>query len=280
MKTALESLREDAGINELLPYFTQFISEEITSNLFDLALLFNLLKMIESLIESKHLNVEPYLHQLLPSIITCIVAKRLCKDPTEDHWKLRDLASIILSEICKRFSEQYKSLQPRIIKTLLLAFLDPTKPLTTHYGSIKCLSLLGVSVIELLIVPNVHSYYQILNVALNSDNAIKKMEAEHVNEALLFACGSYFKQSLEFLPNLDSQKLLQKKIIGEKEEENQEMQGDHQETEKQNYKNFILNIFPNIFQQYKSLFEIFGEKLSPYVSPLLINNEQNLFDHI
>ncbi len=35
-----------------------------------------------------------------------------------------------------RFGSAYRNLQPRITKTLVQAFLDPAKPLTTHYGAI------------------------------------------------------------------------------------------------------------------------------------------------
>lgn len=60
LHVALQSLREDAGINELLPYFTQFIADQVTHNLLSLPLLFNLLHMSQSLLDSKHLNLEPY----------------------------------------------------------------------------------------------------------------------------------------------------------------------------------------------------------------------------
>jgi len=41
-----------------------------------------------------------------------------------------------------RFGGAYQNLQPRVTKTLLHAFLDPKKPLTTHYGAIVGLSKL------------------------------------------------------------------------------------------------------------------------------------------
>ena len=45
-----------------------------------------------------------------------------------------------------RFGATYTSLQPKITKTLLTAFLEPTKPLTTHFGAVVALSALGPSV--------------------------------------------------------------------------------------------------------------------------------------
>jgi len=36
--------------------------------------------------------------------------------------------------VCVRFGDPYYNVQPRVSKTLLRALLDPSKPLTTHYG--------------------------------------------------------------------------------------------------------------------------------------------------
>ncbi len=52
---------------------------------------------------------------------------------------MRDAAARVVRLACGRFSEPHHNLAPRIQKTLAKALLDPTKPLTTHYGA-----LLGV----------------------------------------------------------------------------------------------------------------------------------------
>jgi len=41
----------------------------------------------------------------------------------------------------------YHNLQSRLTKTLLHAFLDPSKAMTQHYGAIQGLSALGPSVV-------------------------------------------------------------------------------------------------------------------------------------
>lgn len=37
-----------------------------------------------------HLDLSPYLHQLMPALMTCLVAKRMGVQPGEDHWGVRD----------------------------------------------------------------------------------------------------------------------------------------------------------------------------------------------
>ena len=52
-------------------------------------------------------------------VLTCLVGKRLCAGPHEDHWQLRQRAAGLLSSILKRFRDKYTDLQPRVTKTLL-----------------------------------------------------------------------------------------------------------------------------------------------------------------
>jgi hypothetical protein len=53
---------------------------------------------------------------------------------------------ILTSKLC-RFGHVYHNLQPRVTRTLLHAFLDPTKALPQHYGAIQGLAALGPSVV-------------------------------------------------------------------------------------------------------------------------------------
>lgn len=80
----------------------------------------------------------------------------------------------------------YPSLQPQITRTLLNAFLDPSKPLTTHYGAIVGLTALGEHVIELALLPNIPAYLELLRPVLaNKGEATKHLEAEKCYQALL-----------------------------------------------------------------------------------------------
>ncbi|XP_065877429.1 transcription initiation factor TFIID subunit 6-like isoform X2 [Euphorbia lathyris] len=76
-KQALVSLASDSGLHRLLPYFTYLIADEVSQNLNNFPILFALMRVTRSLLQNPHIHVEPYLHQLIPSIITYLVAKRL-----------------------------------------------------------------------------------------------------------------------------------------------------------------------------------------------------------
>lgn len=75
--SAISALKNDAGIQQILPYFVQFIAETVLKSLLTGLRLRMTMDMAGSLLNNEHLFVEPYLHQLMPPILTCVVGKRL-----------------------------------------------------------------------------------------------------------------------------------------------------------------------------------------------------------
>lgn len=155
----------------------------------------------------------------MPAILTCIVGKRLGETPQEDHRSLRSTATDILLLICRRYGSSYHTLQPRITRTLLRAFLDPEKALTTHYGAILGLSRMGNEVFKTLVLPNLKTYSTVIEPELGLDwndesmmeiegealegittaAAVKKNEAAHCLEGILVTvCGSAWPLSTAF----------------------------------------------------------------------------------
>ncbi|KAI8909251.1 hypothetical protein BC831DRAFT_228099 [Entophlyctis helioformis] len=152
---AIESTSKDPGLQGLMPYFVQFIGSTVTQSLKSLEQLWTMMRFVRAILFNPDLDPEPYLHQLIPAILTCVVVKKLSAAASENHWSLRLYAAQLASHICVHYGGSYQTLQPRITKTLLRAFLDPLKPLATVYGSLAALAALGREVVEALIVPNV-----------------------------------------------------------------------------------------------------------------------------
>lgn len=187
----LLSLSEEPGLNQLLPYFTLYVRESVHSSLKNLPFLFSLMRLSRALLTNPHLEIEPYLHQLLPPVLTCLVGKRLCAKPKDDHWALRDFAAELIADICCRFGKNYTTLQPRITKTLTSALTDRARPLTTHYGAIVGLGALGVHVVDLLLLPHIGDYSKPLLAILDETKAkaksARRLEAVKVYGALAWA---------------------------------------------------------------------------------------------
>ncbi|KAG0464444.1 hypothetical protein HPP92_020513 [Vanilla planifolia] len=204
-KEALASLATDSGLHPLVPYFCYFIADEVSRSLNDLPTLFSLMRVVQSLLRNPHIHIEPYLHQLMPSMITCIVAKRLGNKLVDNHWELRDFSANLVASVCRRYGHVYHNLQSRLTKTLLHAFIDPSKALTQHYGAIQGLAALGPNVVRLLILPNLETYLQLLEPELlleKQKNEIKRSEAWRVYGALMCAAGRCLYDQLKMFHDL------------------------------------------------------------------------------
>ncbi|KAL8261024.1 hypothetical protein R6Q59_025073 [Mikania micrantha] len=201
-KEALVSLATDSGLHPLVPYFTCFIEDEVSRGLNDFQLLFALMHLVWSLLQNPHIQVEPYLHQLMPPVVTCIVAKRLGNRVADNHWELRDFTAKLVATICKRFGHNYSSLQTRLTKTLLKSFLDRKRTLTQHYGAVQGLAALGSNVVRLLLLPNLKTYLGFLEEILlqNKKKELMRHEAWRVYGALLRAAGRSVYELLKLFP--------------------------------------------------------------------------------
>jgi transcription initiation factor TFIID subunit 6 len=200
-EAAFKSLRSDAGLTELTPYFSQRIADGINSHLRDLPLLTSYVRMLMALLSNPHLSFEHYLQQLLPAVITCMVCRELCASAAEDHWALRELAADALALIVAKFGQPYPSILPMAAQVLLEAFCDRTKALTTHYGAVAGLTRLGPAVVNRLLLPALPAYAEPLRAARESRaNPAMAAEAEKVFDALTRAVGSVLQDQARLAP--------------------------------------------------------------------------------
>ncbi|KAF3993460.1 hypothetical protein FT663_00483 [Candidozyma haemuli var. vulneris] len=164
---ALNSLRTDPGLHQLVPYFIQFVAEQVTNQLRNIELLITLLEVISALCDNKTIFLDPYVHALMPCILTLLLAKRIGPvvpenadddaviDIIKGQFAVREFASLLLQHIIDSFGSSYTTLKPRVTRTLLRALLDSSKPLGTHYGALLGIEKLGSEVIKLVLVGNV-----------------------------------------------------------------------------------------------------------------------------
>lgn len=159
LSAALQVLRTDTGIQELVPFFSKFFYQQIKLNTKRLSLLLNVIKAIKSLLSNSSISLEFHLQQLLPAVFTCVVAAKLSNVPSEDHWTLRLLAADLIADFSVRFSTHFPDLHPRVCKTYLDA-IEADKSLSTMFGGLAGLSSMGTNVIRTLLLPAVKSIYQ------------------------------------------------------------------------------------------------------------------------
>lgn len=193
---ALESLKNDAGLQQLLPYFIQYASENIARNLKNSPVLLLMLEMCNTLMLNGHLFVEPYLHQLMPVLLSCIVGKTIgLNGSLEQQLKVRRSASHVVSFIERKYASAYQTLQLRTCKTLSKCLQDSGMPLCCHYGAIYCFNELGIDSFESFVLPGLASYVgalayeQRFEPGKYSDDQRNELEA--VWKLLLSICNRY-----------------------------------------------------------------------------------------
>ncbi|KAK6090624.1 hypothetical protein P3W45_000347 [Vairimorpha bombi] len=148
---AIECLKNESGIQQLVPYFIHHFNQQIIKNLKNPHKLKVVVMMYNSLLKNHFIFIDPYLHQILPSLLTCVVGKSIDES-------VRSLSSDVIKFVYEQFANKYKTLGPRIINTLSKTWLDKGKDENVHLGAIRCLGLLSREVINNVIKPKAEIY--------------------------------------------------------------------------------------------------------------------------
>lgn len=154
-QTALHSLRSDPGLHQLTPYFIQFVQEKVSTGLKGpTSVLTTMLEVLEALLSNPTIFVGPYIHQIVPAVLTVLVAKRI----TNGGYEVRDHAASLLRKVVTEFGSQYTALRPRLARTLLKGFMDIQRPLESHFGIVRGIQVLGPEVILFIVVGNLDAW--------------------------------------------------------------------------------------------------------------------------
>ncbi|XP_056642753.1 transcription initiation factor TFIID subunit 6 [Diorhabda sublineata] len=205
---ALQSLASDPGLHEMLPRMCTFIIEGVRVNVVqnNLALLIYLMRMVKALLDNQSLYLEKYLHELIPSVTTCIVSKQLCMRPELDnHWALRDFASRLMAQICKNFNTSTNNIQTRVTRMFTNALQQDKVPLSSLYGALQGLSELGTEVTRIFILPKVKNIGSRIENYLegNSTSNMEKIASGHIKLLLIKVLAPVLKSIRNPPDNLD-----------------------------------------------------------------------------
>jgi transcription initiation factor TFIID subunit 6 len=121
LPTVLLALQKDVGIQDLVPYYSRFIYQQIkaNANTKSLSMLKILVSAATALISNEALHVEFHIQQMLPAIFTCIVAARICTSPSDNHWVVRDMAAELVAQCCRKYCDLCPDLHARVCRTYL-----------------------------------------------------------------------------------------------------------------------------------------------------------------
>jgi len=197
---ALKCVSRDDGIQELVPFFSRFVSREIFRNVGKTEYCRLLIRFANAMVSNPHIHLELHLHQMMPAILTCIVASHLSTQTFDDHWALREEASMLLLKTCNMFGSQYPTLKSRVLKTLCEALDINTKPLSSVFGGISGIRQFGPKAIDAFLLPISIFYWKKWEVHLQTigTDSYAYLELQHCQYALLSAIGIFLHYSSLF----------------------------------------------------------------------------------
>lgn len=216
---ALVGIATDSGTQELVPFFSRFVARQMYDNLGHAEYCRALVRLSDALISNPYLHLELHLHQMLPGIITCVVANQLSSHPMDNHWSLREEAARTLVKACNKFGDQYTTLKARVIHTLCEA-LSPDKTLPTQYGGIVGIAMFGPKAVDAFLLPLAKTYWEQWEVALTMDDVnndrVRRFQIQQCQHALLNALGVFMRDvsGYEQSQRVDGESLVD--VFGEK----------------------------------------------------------------
>lgn len=99
---ALSSVASDPGLHPLVPYFCSFIADGVKQHLSNLVVLERLLLLTRALLANPGVHLAPYLQQLLPAVMTCVVTKTIGEKEGQEQGAASILAYYSYRSACMR----------------------------------------------------------------------------------------------------------------------------------------------------------------------------------
>ncbi|GMR63265.1 hypothetical protein PMAYCL1PPCAC_33460, partial [Pristionchus mayeri] len=138
----LQSIELDTGLQALLPRLCRLIADAVRLNVayHCMSMLIYLIRIVRALANNKSVRLDHSLHELLPSLISCMVGRQLCLRPEVDnHWALRDFSSKTLV-ILSMQNKKDATLRLRVYRVLKKTFDDPTSTYAQIFGATHALN--------------------------------------------------------------------------------------------------------------------------------------------
>ncbi|KAL5614414.1 hypothetical protein BROUX41_004519 [Berkeleyomyces rouxiae] len=194
-QAALASVRDDPGLHQLVPYFINYIANQVTHRLDDLFVLRQMMELTSALISNTSLFLDPYASPISSPVLTCLMARKLGADDspesTRTQYQLREFAASLVGKLAARYATSNHLLRPKLTRTCLKYFLDPSKPVAVLYGAILGLAAAGgPESIRILVVKTLKDFDAAVLVPLKERVGERSIDYEMLLGAIVQAVAS------------------------------------------------------------------------------------------
>ncbi|KAI8623918.1 DUF1546-domain-containing protein [Xylariaceae sp. FL1651] len=194
-QAALAAVIAEPGTHQLMPYYVNFISNQVTHYLDDVFVLRQMMELTNALISNEHNFVDPYASALCAPVLTCLMGRRLGSesgsDAIKEQYQLREVAASLIGQIARKYSSSNKLLRPKLTRSCLKAFLNPNMPPQVWYGAILgILAAGGSEAVKVLVLPNLKSFESTMLQPLREKGEASRVDFEMVVGGILKAIQS------------------------------------------------------------------------------------------
>ncbi|KAK1957498.1 TATA box binding protein associated factor [Colletotrichum sublineola] len=164
-QAALESVRDDPGLHQLIPYFINFVANQVTHRLDDVFTLRQAMELTAALIANTKLYLDPYANAIAAPVLTCILGRKIggddaAADAMREQYQLREFSASLLGQIARKYAASNNLLRPKLVRTCLKFFMDPDKPPATHFGAITGVAAAGgPEAVRVLVLKCLRAYH-------------------------------------------------------------------------------------------------------------------------
>ena len=192
----LEIISEDNGISFLIPYMILYLTQFFSSKKQMITKIKLAIKFILAIILNNFHNVQPFIHQILPMLLQCLIGKQAVANRNETH-DVRYLCAKIIAYIFQRSGQKNASLQSKIVFLLTKNLLNSFNNIDDLFGAIIGLAMIGIHSFELYLIPFL-------------DLIINKIELEYDVKQYHITITSSAKYLLDLIINITASYLIQR----------------------------------------------------------------------
>ncbi|KAI0835163.1 TAF-domain-containing protein [Hypoxylon sp. FL0890] len=143
-EAALESVSSEPSIHQLVPYFVNFISNQVAHNVHDLFVLRQMMELTNALISNDYLFLAPYATSLASAVQTCLMGRKIGGDNgiggLRAQYDLREFAATLLGRLARKYSKDNKMFRTKLVRSCLKEMLNPLNPVAVWFGAISGLT--------------------------------------------------------------------------------------------------------------------------------------------
>lgn len=144
------------------------------------------IQVLESFLSNPHLYLEPYLHQILPSILTCLLSSSFSsKNSLEPELEVRRLSGSLLASQVARYQQFYPTLRSRVLKTLTKSLIEPKGSDGNRLGAVIGLKFLGKEATKVILGQNVKALGECLEADITEGKLVDDRVQHLVKETLV-----------------------------------------------------------------------------------------------